>query len=379
MTGGPVTILLIEDNPGDVRLLRETLAEGNCTWISLTHVSSLRAGMDRLAMGGIDGVLLDLALPDSEGLDTLSKVQKRAADLPIIVLTGLDDQALAEKAVREGAQDYLLKCQLAGDLLCRSIRYAIERKWADKALREMEKRARTQEKLASLGQVATGIAHEIRNPLSGLNIYLSMLEKIAVEGTGLDVATRDAVAAIVAQLQSASGKIESVIGRVMDFTKPHPLKLTAVDVNPAVEEAFALSKTFLSKKRVRVTTMLDVELPRVLADLRMLEQVLLNLVTNAAQAMEKSQERREIQICSFREGNAVVISVADSGPGVPVEFRDKIFEPFFTTRSDGSGIGLSICHRIVSDHRGTLTVGTSALGGAEFRIVLPAHGGAAPE
>lgn len=378
MTGSPVTILLIEDNPGDVRLLRETLAEGKCTWISLKHVSNLRAGMDRLAMGGIDGVLLDLGLSDSEGLATLSKVQARSADLPIIVLTGLDDQALAENAVRAGAQDYLLKCQLAGDLLCRSIRYAIERKRADKALREMEKRARTQEKLASLGQVATGIAHEIRNPLSGLNIYLSMLEKIVAEGKGLEPATRDLAATIVAQLKSASGKIESVIGRVMDFTKPHPLKLTAVDVNPAVEEAFALSKIFLTKKKVRVTTALDMELPHVLADLPMIEQVLLNLVTNAAQAMEQTQGPREIHISSFREGDAVVISVGDSGPGVPVEIREKIFDPFFTTRTDGSGIGLSICQRIVSDHRGTLTVGTAALGGAEFRIALPAHGGEGP-
>ncbi len=375
MTAGTVAILLIEDNPGDARLLRETLAGSDCARISLMHASDLRAGLERLATGGIDGVLLDLGLPDSEGLATLLKVRARCVDLPIIVLTGLDDQALAAKAVREGAQDYLVKGQVDGDLLCRSIRYAIERKRADKALREMEKQGRAQEKLASLGQVATGIAHEIRNPLSGLNIYLSMLDKIVAEGKGLEAGTRELAATIVAQMKSASGKIESVIGRVMDFTKPRPPKLAPVDVNPAIEEAFALSKVFLTKKSVRVTTALGTDLPRVLADLPMIEQVLLNLVTNAAQAMEKTQERREIHISSFRDGDAVVISVTDSGPGVPEGIREQIFEPYFTTRSDGSGIGLSICQRIVSDHCGTLTVGTAALGGAEFRIVLPAHGG----
>ncbi len=377
MTGSSLTILLIEDNPGDARLLRETLAAADSGGISLEHVSDLRAGIERLAAGGIDGVLLDLGLPDSAGLDTLSKVQARSADLPVIVLTGLDDQALAQRAVREGAQDYLVKGEVDGDLLCRSIRYAVERKRADRALREMEKRALAQEKLASLGQVAAGIAHEIRNPLSGLNIYLSMLEKIVAEGEGLDAGTRELAATIMAQLRSASGKIASVIGRVMDFTKPRPPRFTAVDVNPAVEEAFALSKTLLAKKRVHVTTALGLELPPVLADLPMIEQVLLNLVTNAAQAMEKTEGAREIRISTFRDGDAVVISVADSGPGVPAEIREKIFDPYFTTRSDGSGIGLTICQRIVADHRGTLTVGRAALGGAEFRVVLPAHDGEA--
>ncbi len=377
MSARPVTILLIEDNPGDARLLRETLAEAHGSAIALAHAPDLRAGLERLAAGGVDGVLLDLSLPDSEGLATLTAVQEQAADLPIIVLTGLDDEALAEKAVREGAQDYLVKGQVPAVLLCRSVRYAIERKRAEKELRDLEKRARTQEKLASLGQVATGIAHEIRNPLSGLNIYLSMLESMVAEGGGLDPQKRELAATIVAQLQSASGKIASVIKRVMDFTKPNALKLAAADVNPAIEEAFALSTAFLSKQRVQVTKTLAAGLPRVLADLPMIEQVVLNLVTNAAQAMQATEGSRRIHLASFRDGNAVVISVADSGPGVPADLRERIFDPYFTTRSEGSGIGLAICQRIVADHCGTLTVGTGALGGAEFRVALPVHEGEA--
>ncbi len=375
MTPAPVTILLIEDNPGDARLLRETLADAHGSAIALAHASDLRAGLARLAQGGIDGVLLDLGLPDSEGLATFAAVQGHAVDLPIIVLTGLDDEELAERAVREGAQDYLVKGQVPAVLLCRSVRYAIERKRAEKALREMEIRARTQERLASLGQVATGIAHEIRNPLSGLNIYLSMLDTMVAEGKGLDDEARRMAATIVAQLRSASGKIEAVINRVMDFTKPRAPRLSPVDINFAVAEAFALSKTLLAKRHVRLTTALCQQLPPVRADLPMMEQVLLNLVTNAAQAMEKMPGTRDIRISSFRDGDAVVVTVADSGPGVPEALREKVFDPYFTTRIDGSGIGLSICHRIVADHGGTLTVGASALGGAEFRMALPAHRG----
>lgn len=371
MIGNPVTILLIEDNPGDARLLRETLSEAKGPPISLVHASDLRAGMERLAMGGIDGVLLDLGLPESEGLDTFSKVKAHSADLPIIVLTGLDDQALAERAVREGAQDYLVKGQVAGGLLCRSIRYAIERKRAEKMLLEMEKRARTQDQLASLGQIATFIAHEIRNPLSGLNVYLSMMEEIIAEGRVSEKANWQLISKVLEQIKSASGKIESVARRVMDFAKPHAPRLSAMDVNSAVEEAFALSQILLGDKKVQVTKTLDRELPHVPADLQLIEQVLLNLITNAAQALEKTQGSREIHISTFRDGPSVVISVADSGPGIPFEIREKIFAPFFTTRSEGSGIGLSICRKIVSDHSGTLRVGTAAQGGAEFRIELP--------
>ncbi len=378
MTDGPLTILLVEDNPGDARLLRETLRVSSCSRASLVHVSDLGEGMERLAAGGIDCVLLDLGLRDSEGLGTFSAVRAHAADLPIIVLTGLDDQALAERAVREGAQDYLVKGQVEGELLCRSIRYAIERKRADRSLREMEKRGKSQEKLASLGQVAAGIAHEIRNPLSGLNIYLSMLSQLVSEGRGMDAETRDRATAVVAQLQSASGKIAAVIKRVTDFTKPTKLKLVPVDVNAAVAEALALSRAFLSKQRVQVATALEEGLPRVLADLPMIEQVVVNLLVNAAQAMEKSEGLREIRVSSFRDGDDVVVSVADSGPGVAVALREKIFDPYFTTRSDGSGIGLAICQRIVLDHAGTLTVGTAALGGAEFRMALPVHEEEAP-
>ncbi len=378
MTPGPLTILVIEDNPGDARLLRETFAEGEHAGVGLEWAPDLRAGLARLAQGGIDAVLLDLGLPDSEGLATFAAVKAQAAELPVIVLTGLDDQALAERAVREGAQDFLVKGQVPAVLLCRSVRYAIERKRAEKALLEMEKRARTQEKLASLGQVAAGIAHEIRNPLSGLNIYLSMLENVVAEGKGLDVETRELAGTIVARLQSASGKIASVVRRVMDFTKPQSPKFAAVDVNPAIEEAFALSKTFLAKQKVNVGISLTAELPCVMADLSMLEQVVLNLVTNAAQAMETTPGNREIRISSSRDGAFVVVAVADSGPGVPAEIREKIFDPYFTTRSDGSGIGLAICQRIVADHCGTLTVRTASLGGAEFRVALPVHSGKAP-
>jgi len=137
MTAKQVRILLIEDNPGDVRLIQEMLSEVSGNPFDLECVDRLSTGLERFAAGGIDVVLLDLGLPDSRGLETFTKVDAQVPEVPIVVLTGLDDATLAIKAVQEGAQDYLVKSQVDGDLLIRSMHYAIERKRADKRIRHL--------------------------------------------------------------------------------------------------------------------------------------------------------------------------------------------------------------------------------------------------
>jgi Flp pilus assembly CpaE family ATPase len=120
-------VLLIEDNPGDARLIREMLAEERVASFDLERADRLSTGLGRLAVGGIDVVLLDLSLPDSQGLSTFVRVHAQAPEVPIVLLTGLDDEQLAVEAMRQGAQDYLVKGQVDSSLLVRSMRYAIER------------------------------------------------------------------------------------------------------------------------------------------------------------------------------------------------------------------------------------------------------------
>ncbi|MFL7790842.1 MAG: PAS domain S-box protein [Anaerolineae bacterium] len=136
MNTTPLKILLIEDSPGDARLLREMLVEISDTAFDLEWVDRLSTGLERLTQKDIDAVLLDLSLPDSKGLETFTKVHTQEPHVPITVLSGLDDTSLAVKAVREGAQDYLVKGEVDGNLLTRTIRYAIERKRTEEALRE---------------------------------------------------------------------------------------------------------------------------------------------------------------------------------------------------------------------------------------------------
>ncbi len=159
MKDDPLKVLLVEDNPGDARLVREALAEARGARFALTHVDCLAPALKQLAAGDMDVILLDLSLPDASGLETLSKTHAAAPGVPIVVLTGLDDEEVALKAVYEGAQDYLVKGQMEGRLLTRSLGYAIERQrlLAElQALRQGEK----EEAQKALAQYRTMLSRE---------------------------------------------------------------------------------------------------------------------------------------------------------------------------------------------------------------------------
>ena len=157
----------------------------------------------------------------------------------------------------------------------------------------------------------------------------------------------------------------------MDFSKPGAPKMVRTDINESLQEAIELSSVTLRKKGIKFERSLAPDLPRCYADPQLIEQVVLNLITNAAKAMEKGNGDRIVEITSAAKDNTLSIQVADSGPGVPDDLREKIFDPFFTTSEEGSGIGLNIAQRIVADHNGSISLHSSKWGGAEFRIELP--------
>jgi signal transduction histidine kinase len=232
--------------------------------------------------------------------------------------------------------------------------------------KELEHLLTIQDKMASLGRVAAGIAHEIRNPLSGINIYLNTLQKLHHKEGG-----EQKVEQILEQVHSASRKIESVIRRVMDFAKPGEPKMTLIDINQPITDAINLTAVTMRKSGISLEKRLADDLPPIYADANLIEEMVLNLLNNAAEAMKSMEKDKKIVVTTSAENDRMIVSVFDSGPGVPLQIRDKIFDPYFTTRPEGTGIGLSLSHRIITDHGGSLTVSDSDLGGAEFRIEIP--------
>jgi PAS domain S-box-containing protein len=236
--------------------------------------------------------------------------------------------------------------------------------------KQLEHQLLIKNKMLSLGRVAAGIAHEIRNPLTGINTYLYTIEDLC-QSDRLEPQDMEVIRQILTQIQVASNKIESVIKRVMDFSKPGAPKMVRTDINESLQEAINLSSVTMRKKGIKFEKFLAPDLPRCYADPHLIEQVVLNLITNAAKAMEKGRGDKIVAVTSSAENNTLSIQVADSGPGVPDDLREKIFDPFFTTSDEGSGIGLNIAQRIVADHNGSISLHSSKWGGAEFRIELP--------
>ena len=221
--------------------------------------------------------------------------------------------------------------------------------------KELEQQLIIKNKMVSLGRVAAGIAHEIRNPLTGINSYLYTLTELC-QSDAIELDDLAMMRRILDQIQTASNKIESVIKRVMDFSKPGAPKMLKTDINQALEEAIELSEVTLRKKGIKIERSLSPNLPDCYADLQLIEQVILNLINNAAHAIEISNGLKLVGVESYAANNTLVIRVSDSGPGVPPDLREKVFDPFFTTKDDGSGIGLNIAQRIIADHNGSISL-----------------------
>ncbi len=238
-------------------------------------------------------------------------------------------------------------------------------------VKELEQSVAAREKLASLGQLAAGIAHEIRNPLSGININISTLDLLCQRAGEQATEEKEKIRSVVAQVKAASDKIGAVVKRVMEFSKPIPPQMGRIDVVRVVRDALALSATSLRKARIELLQDLPLEPLYCRADATLLEQVMLNLVTNALQAMETVDRERRLEVAVVKEGHQAVIRFVDNGPGMTGDLLDRIFDPFYTTKTDGHGIGLSFSQRVISELNGRLTAGNAEGGGAVFRIELP--------
>ena len=393
MSERPITVLLIEDNPGDARLIRELLADSQRAPFHLECVDRLATGLKRLTGEGIDVVLLDLSLPDSQGLDTFNTTHAQAPHLPIIVLTGLADEELAVAALREGAQDYLVKGQVDGNLLSRAVRYAIERKRAEEALQESNRRLEEalaelkatqqqvlqQERLRALGQMASGIAHDFNNALSPIMGYSDLLLDVPEHFDDKEKVTR-----YLRIINTASQDAASVVRRLREFyrVREDDEISVPVNVNHLVEQVITLTQprwkdqALASGITIGIKTDLE-QLPLVAGNEAEIREVLTNLIFNAVDAIPKSGT---ITFRTRSNGDHVVLEVSDTGTGMTDEVRQRCLEPFFSTKGQrGTGLGLSMVYGIIQRHYGKLAIESAPGQGTTFIIHLPLHTGQAVE
>jgi two-component system NtrC family sensor kinase len=223
------------------------------------------------------------------------------------------------------------------------------------------------ERLATLGELAAGVVHELNNPLTSITIYAEYLvNKLAASSIG------EADLEKLRRIGASAQRILRFSRDLMQYARPSGRDLAPVDVAGVVRQSVSMCDHLVERGGITLVVEVDPQLPVIQAIAGQLEQILINLITNAVHAVESGG--RVVVRARVDGPKAILIEVADSGPGVSEGDRARIFEPFFTTKPDGkgTGLGLPIVRNIVDQHRGEIAVGTSELGGASFRIVLPA-------
>lgn len=232
---------------------------------------------------------------------------------------------------------------------------------------DMRMRLMVSDRLAAVGELVAGVAHEVNNPLSSISAFAQILLR---EGE-LNAAQRESIEVIRSETMRAS----QVVKDLLAFARRSDPMRAPVDINSVVHGTLRLRGYQLTSTKVTVETALAAELPSVIGDARQLQQVCLNLVTNAVQAMAPQGGGR-LYLSTAVDGGHVVLEVRDTGPGIPDAVRPHVFEPFFTTKEEGegTGLGLSVSYGIVTAHGGRIEVASTSSAGTTFRVRLPAHG-----
>ncbi len=375
--GMPLRALLVEDNEQDARLLLRELKRGGLD-VSYERVDTPEAMEEALDARRWDVVISDYSMPRFSAPMALDMVKGKKMDLPFIIVSGTVSEDLAVEAIHRGAHDFMAKGKL-GRLIP-----AIERELRDVKLRTEQKKMQDQlmisDRMASMGTLASGVAHEINNPLSCVlaNLELAVGE---IEERAAKLGLLDELSEVREELRdarSAADRIRAIVCDLKIFSRAQEEKTGPVDVERVMESTLRMAWNEI-RHRARLVKHYGAT-PPVEASESRLGQVFLNIVVNAAQAISEGRaQNNEIRITtSSHPSGSVIIEISDTGPGMSPEVISRLFTPFFTTKPAGvgTGLGLSICHRIVTGFGGSIEASSEPGKGSTFRISLrPSRGG----
>ena len=355
-------VLVVDDNAAFLDNLNELLGDAG---YSVQGATSCREARER-ALGGFDVALVDLRLPDGEGTALAGELKEKVPESEVVLLTGFATLETAVAAVRAGACAYLMKPCAPNELLL-TLEQAMRQVRLQAEKRELARRAQVTEKLAAVGTMTAGLSHEIRNPLNAAALQLSVLERrVRRLSEDLQPNLLDPLLLVRDEIR----RLDHILEDFLQFARPREFRPEPVEVKPLLRRVVDLLGGQADTRRVRLELEGDggAQVPAVWGEEERLRQVLINLTLNA---LEATPAGGLVRVSADREGDLARITVDDTGPGIPAEIRDRLFEPFFTTKAQGSGLGLSIVHAIVTQHGGSLAVGSSPEGGARLLLHLP--------
>ncbi len=350
-------ILIVEDYEDTVAILKRLLEKEK---FEVETALTGAEAMQKVASFRPEVIVLDISLPDVDGLDLIPRFKEEDPEVEIIVLTAYAELENAVRSVREGASDFISK-PFDSRYLLHSIRRCLE-------MRHLRERLLRSEKLRALGEMAAGVAHDFNNVLSALQVQLTVLRMKA--NGGLE---RHELEKYLDNLERIARDGQAIVERLRKFYRREETKREPVSLRELVEDVVKMTEPKWRHEplkrgaKIKISTNHQGEIT-VMANASDLREVLTNLIFNAVEAMPQGGE---IRIETYRDGNFGVIEIGDTGHGIPAEMREQIFEPFFTTKDQGTGLGLAICYRLIQNLGGDIEVESTPGQGTTFYLRLP--------
>jgi signal transduction histidine kinase len=367
----PAHVLLVEDNPGDADLVRLRLVESK----SDVYVNCVPRLSDALACLDAETpslVLLDLNLPDSHGAETFRRIMQKAPNVPVVILSGQDDEALALKAVHQGVQDYLVKGDITGKQLERALHYAVERQGLLRSLEIARKK-----QLEFKNQFLSHVSHELRTPLTCIHQYVTILLD------GLAGAMKPEQTDHLKTILKSVNQLHAMIRDLLEATRADSGKLRieqrCIDIGELMQQAVAMMRPTAAEKHVGLQSALDQAVPLVYADPDRTLEVLINLIDNAIKFTPPNGSVALLASMVETDPAAVYLSVSDTGRGIPQASLPQVFERLYQDPDSvddsraGLGLGLFIAKEIVTLHGGRMWVASEPGAGSTFSFTLPLY------
>jgi len=349
-------ILIIDDDQDDFVHIQDLFSDITGSKFITTWSSTYSEGLENLKAQKFDACLLDYRLGAKTGIEFLQESSQLGIVCPIILLTGFGDFELDVQAMEVGAADYLVKDQLTAPLLERSVRYSIKHVMDMEELRESKAHVLQQDRLASLGLLASSLAHEIGTPLGVIRSRAELTEKAAGENQKL----KKDMGIVISQIDRITKLVNSLLHLAREKKSDFG---SAVDLDQALDDVLTLVQHELKMKDIELVQDHRVKNIKVKAESGPLAQVFLNLMINSIHAIESAKKQFragpfEISIRTEEVGEKVKIFVRDTGCGIPEDHLMQIFKPFFTTKDVGlgTGLGLAVSYKYVQSWGGTLSV-----------------------
>src|ERR1700738_3633174 len=324
----PLQVLVSEDNAGDVRLLREMFRGETPGSFELTHLLRMSEAETYLAKGGVDITLLDMGLPDGHGLDTVRRAHAAAPGVPLILITGLGDEALAGEAMKEGAQDYLIKGQIENRALPRVLRHAIERH-----------RMQTETDLIRTHQMKfqdeflSHVSHELRSPLTAIYQFVTiLLDRLAGD---LNLEQHEYLEIVLRNVK----QLQSMINDLLDVTRVQAGKLTIELQCTSVSDAIAYTVNTLqgaaTAKGITLSSDVDCRLPSVNADPTRVRQILIVLIDNAINFPPTGGAVKVQSRVFDHDPRFLLLEISDTGCGISPDMTERIFDHLYQIPDPG--------------------------------------------